>query len=256
MGKWAVQRQAVSLEVLARQIIAASFNAVVADHRYQSLECPGPSFHVMCIHIQALRQIPNAYLTGKVQEPTSSCCPPLLHLFPKSQYLKWCTGTPEMYLDRWSDNAAAGRVCLVDKFWRWPSVSVLYLPVVETVFLSGPSCLVERGSILTVFFCKLAPWVLCCLKVTFCIMMGWENLKHLETWEHLEKHFSLSLLRRNRVTWQNNRDKYFDSGDVVNAMHYKYSQKCVLLSTWSGWWTLSLPDICYLIQNKESMLWI
>lgn len=99
-----------------------------------------------------LRQIPSADLTGKVQEPPSSCRPPSPHPFPDLECPKCCTGMPMMYLHRWSDNPAAARAWVGwFKFWRWSSVSVLYLPVVETVLIYVPSCQVERGNILTIF---------------------------------------------------------------------------------------------------------
>lgn len=105
-----------------------------------------------------LRQIPSADLTGKVQEPPSSCCPQSPHLFPDSECPKCCTGTPMMYLHRWSANPAATRVWVGWlKFWRWSPVSVLYLPVVETVLIYGPSCSGGEGQHIDSIFLKTCP---------------------------------------------------------------------------------------------------
>jgi len=120
-----------------------------------------------------LIQIASAYLTGKVQEPPSSCRPPVPHPFPDSECPKYCTGTPIMSLHRRPDTPAATRAWVGwRKFWRWSPVSILYFLVVDTVLIYGPNCLVQRASILTVFFWRLAPGVFFCLKVILCVVMG------------------------------------------------------------------------------------
>ena len=136
-------------------------------------KCFPLSSHVMYIHIQALETEPQCWFN---RESTRASLIMLSTIAsPPSRFgvSKCCTGMAMMYLHRWSDNPVATRAWVGWlKLWRWSLVSVLYLPVIKTVLIYGPSCQVERGNIPTVFFWKLAPGVSCCLKVTFCIVMS------------------------------------------------------------------------------------